>query len=166
MTNPPEKRTLTDVQRLAVLDIYLKLLKPIGERLRERVTKQMGDEDQERVAARLPGGPKIASIGYSDGRTTVTLTDGEAALAWCLKKYPSEVVTIQAIRPAFLKKLLDAAKDQSPGNHGYDPETGEELPFIDVGHGSPFVTVTTTPEGIAQISGLVDGFSKMLEGPQ
>ena len=52
------------------------------------------------------------------------------------------------------------------GSHGIDPATGEELPFITVVKGDPFVTVTKTQEGIERMRALALGFPQMLGGPQ
>jgi len=157
-----EAPKLTDAERLAALQAYLKCLGPIEKGLRARVTRDMGLRHVERVGAYLPDGTKIAAVGYSEGRRTAKVTDEAAALAWCLKQYPDEVQTVQVVRPAFLKKLLDVA-GSLPVGKGLDPATGEELPFIEVTRGDPFVTVTTTSDGVGRMEALALGFTRTLE---
>jgi len=154
---------LTDAEKLAALETYLKVLDPLAKALRVKVTEDMGVRRVERVGAYLPDGTKLASVGYSGGRTTAKVTDPEAALKWCLKQYPDEIV--KAINPAFLKALTDYAKKVgNVGEPGVDPRTGEVLDFIEVVQGSPYVTVTTTEPGVDRMAGLAGGFVAMLEG--
>lgn len=151
---------LTDAEKLAALETYLKVLKAAAERLRAAVTADMGARRVERVGAYLPDGTKMAAVGYSGGRVTARIADEGAALAWCLRNHPDEVVTVQAIRPAYLKLLLDRAKSEG---YGLDATTGEVLPFIEVGKGDPYITVTTTEMGRDRMAALAGGFTAMLE---
>lgn len=152
---------LTDAEKLAALETYLKVLDPIAKALRAKVTADMGKSHVEKVGAYLPDGTKLASVAHSSGRKTARVTDEAAALAWCLKRYPDEVQTAQTIRPAFLKMILDLAKVDGAG---VDGKTGEVLPFIEVGDGKPYVTLTTTDEGVERMSTLAAGFAAMIEG--
>lgn len=156
---------LTDVEKLAALQTYLALLKPIEAALRASVTADMGALHAERVGAYLPDGTKLAAVGRSPGRLTVRVTDETAALAWCVARYPDEVQTVQSIRPAFLKMLTDIAKTDTAhaGGMGLDPRTGEILPFIEVTRGAPFVTVTTTTEGVQRMTEYANNFVNMIE---
>lgn len=162
MTGPAE---LTDKQKLVALETYAKFIDSIAKGLRVRVTEQMGQDDEERVGAKLPDGTKLGAITYSEGRRSAKVTDEAAALAWCERAHPSEVQTVRMIRPAYLKMLLDLAKaDDAPaGAKGVDPSTGEELPFIEVQQGNPFISVTSTKDGTERMAALAMGFTKMLE---
>jgi hypothetical protein len=165
----PIPQELTDKQKLVALETYAKFIKAITDGLRIQVTKQMGQDDEERVGAKMPDGTKIGGITYSEGRRTAKVTDEDAALAWCERVHPSEVQTVKVIRPAYLKMLLDLAKaDDAPaGAHGVDPATGEELAFIEVVQGAPFVSVTSTKEGTSRMAALAMGFPQhMLGGGQ
>lgn len=160
MTDPTPA---SDVLKLAALDTYLKVLDPMAKDLRKRVTADMGRQGHEKLAAKLPDGIKLASVTRSDGRKTAKVTDEAAALAWCLKNHPEEIVTVQSIRPSFLAKLLAAAKTDG---YGIDKPTGEVLPFIEVVQGNPYVTIFATDEGDARMEALAHGFAAMLEaGP-
>jgi len=164
----PPGRELTSKQQLVALETYIKFIKSIADGLRVQVTGEMGANDEERVGAKLPDGTKLGAIGYSQGRRTAKLIDEAAALAWCRRAHPSEVVTVEVIRPAYLKMLLDLAKaDDAPaGSEGVDPKTGEVLPFIRVEQGQPFVSVTSTKEGTERMARLAAGFAATLEGPK
>lgn len=154
---------LTDAEKLAALETYLKTLEPIAKALRAQVTADMGARRVERVGAYLPDGTKMAAVGYSGGRKTAKVTDSAAALKWCQAQYPEAIV--QAINPAFLKAITDhSAKVGFVGEPGVDPHTGELLTFIEVVQGNPYVTVTTTTEGVDRLAALAGGFVAMLEG--
>lgn len=160
----PGPAGLTDAEKLAAMETYLKPLTAIAKALRAKVTEDMGVRRVERVGAYLPDGTKMASVGYSNGRKTAKVTDPAAALRWCLHAYPDEIV--KAVNPAFLKALTDYAQKMcAVGEPGVDPRTGEILDFIEVVQGSPYVTVTTTDEGVQRMAALAGGFAAMLEGP-
>lgn len=157
--NPPG---LTDAEKLAALETYIKTLKTMADGLRARVTEDLGARRVERVGAYLPDGTKMATVGYSGGRKTAKVTDEAAALRWCITKYPAEIV--RAVNPAFLKALTDYALMVGQiGEPGVDPRTGEVLDFIQVVQGSPYVRITTTPEGFGRMEALALGFAGMLE---
>lgn len=150
----PAGGELTSVQQLVALDAYTKALGPHVAALRSKVLTEMEEADDERKGAKLPDGTKIGAVSYRKGSVTASVTDPQAALAWCLKEHPEQIM--QAIRPAFLAKLLDIAKKDG---YGWDPATGQALDWIEVGKGNPGVTVTTTPEGKAFAASLVNGFA-------
>lgn len=159
MTDNP---ALTDAEKLAAIETYLKTLDPIAKALRAKVTADLGARRVERVGAYLPDGTKIAAVGYSSGRKTAKVNDAAAALRWCLDRYPDAIV--EAINPAFLKSITDySAKAGKIGDPGIDPLTGESLDFIEVQQGSAYVTVTTTEEGVDRMAALAGGFVAMLE---
>lgn len=151
----------SDVQQLVALDSYIKALRPQAETLRIRVAEKMAADDAERLGAKLPDGTKIGAVSYRKGAVSARVDDEAAALAWCLKEHPEQI--IQAIQPAYLSLLLDLAKK---AGYGYDPATGQALDWIKVGHGTPGITVTATTEGKAFAASLANGFGRhMLEAP-
>lgn len=153
---------LTNAEQLTALGTYIKTLKAIEDGLRASVTEDLKARRVEKVGAYLPGGEKIGAVAYRAGNKSATVTDSGAALRWALARHPEAVV--QMVAPAFLKSLTDyAAKVGQPGEPGVDPETGEVLDFIEVRQGRPYVTVTTTPEGVARMTALAHGFAGMLE---
>lgn len=155
----PAGGELTSIQQLVALDAYTKALGPHVTALRAQVLAEMEAADDERKGAKMPDGTKIGAVSYRKGSVTASLSDPAAALAWCLKEHPDEIM--QAIRPAFVTHLLDIAKKEG---FGFDPTTGQILPFIAVSKGNPGVTVTTTPEGKAFAASLVSGTARMIEG--
>jgi hypothetical protein len=158
MTDIPE---LTDAEKLAALGTYIKVLTEMEQALRADVTKDMGARKVEKVGAYLPDGTKMASVTRSNGRKTARVQDAAAALRWCIKQYPEAIV--QAINPAFLKGITDySAKVGTVGDPGVDPRTGEALDFIEVVQGNPYVSITTTTEGVASMAALAHGFAGML----
>jgi len=155
---------LTDAEKLAALGTYLKVLGDIEKSLRAAVTEDMGARHVEKVGAFLPDGTKMASVSRSGGKKTAKVVDPAAALVWCIRNYPGEIV--RAVNPAFMKKLLDVAGSLPVGSKGLDPSTGEELAFIEVQQGNPYVSVTTTEEGRDRMAALAGGFTAMLEAGQ
>lgn len=160
----PGPAGLTDAEKLTALETYIKTLKGISDGLRAAVTADLKTRHVERVGAYLPDGTKLGAVTFKAGTKTARVTDPAAALAWCLRNYPDEIV--KAINPAFLKKLLDSAKSGQVGSHGVDPWTGEELAFITVEQGEPGIMVTKTPEGTTRMEALAHGFAGLLEGPK
>lgn len=154
----------TNAEKLAALDMYIKTLTAMASSLRHTVTIDMGTQHVEKVGAYLPDGTKIASVSRLEGNKSVKVSNEADLLAWCLKNYPDEVqtVTAQTVRPAFLKKLLDDSKSQ-PVGPGLDTRTGQELPFIQVTRGDPFVRVDTTDEGVTAMGRLAYDFLDMIE---
>jgi hypothetical protein len=156
---------LTNAEKLTALQTYLKALKPMEEHLRASALDDLQRLKAERVGAYLPGGEKIGTVALSMGRKTAKVTDAAAALRWCAERYPDAL--IQAINPAFLKKIVDySAAVGGVGEPGIDPDTGELLDFITVNEGDPYVKVTTTKEGVAHMTQLAHGFAGMLEAGQ
>lgn len=152
---------LTDAEKLAALETYIRALEPIAKALRAKVTADMGMTRTERVGAYLPDGTKLASVGYSGGRTTTKVTDVQAAVAWCEREHPDMIV--KAINPAYLKALGEySRKIGKVGDKGVDPETGERLDFLEVVQGNPYITVTATDDGVERMQALAGGFAGML----
>jgi len=163
--NSPAPQEMTDAEKLTALETYASFIDSISKGLRVRVTEDMGRRHVERVGAYLPDGTKLGGVSRTEGAVRAKVTDQVAALRWALRNYPEEIV--QAVNPAFLKKLTDyAAKTCAVGEHGVDPITGQELDFITVERGNPYVTVTKTKEGIERMAALANGFTAMLEGPK
>jgi len=161
----PVPQELTDAEKLAALETYIKVLKGQADALRANVTTDLGKRHVEKVGAYLPGGTKMASVSYRPGAKSARITDEAEATRWAIRNHPEQIM--QVVRPAYLAMLLDYAKKESEiGGHGFDPATGEELDWIEVVKGPPGVTVTTTAEGRARMAELAGGFAGMLEGPK
>lgn len=114
----------------------------------------------DRLTASLPGegGRKVATVTRANGRTTATVDDERGLLAWCKEHYPTEVHTVEQVRPAFVEKLKSASADVG---EGVDPATGNPLPFIKVSTGDPYTTVKLEKDAVdlirqAWTSGAID----------
>lgn len=74
--------------------------------------------------------------------------DPEALLAFVKHNHPTEVVTVPAVRPAFVTALLNRIEWAADIQEFIDPETGEAIPGIDLTEpGQPYIT---WPSGDAQ----------------
>jgi hypothetical protein len=130
----------------------LAVLKVLGERLKgakaalDRQARELM-EPSDRSAVKLDG-ELVGTVTLAEGRSTAKVTDPRELLAWVKEHYPTEVVTVEQIRPAFLAKLLDVAKD---AGFGVVPETGDVVPGIDVGAGDPYPMVRLTADADAVV---------------
>lgn len=96
-------------------------------------------EPGDRLTVKI-GDQKIGTVTMANGRVTARITDLKALLAWTKANYPSEVHTVEEIRPAFVAKLLTDAKDDG---EPVDRKTGEPVPGIEVGAGDPYITTSS-----------------------
>lgn len=158
MTGPTEQPS--PILVATALDLYIKSLGAQASALRAEVHRQMIRDHDERKAAVLPDGTKIGAVSIRKGSTSARITDEAAALRWAIDKHPEQIM--QAIRPAFVTLLLDAAKKAGVG---LDPSTGEVLDFIEVSTGNGGITITTTPEGKDRMAQIAGGFAGMLTAP-
>jgi hypothetical protein len=102
----------------------------------------------------LPDGTEIAQFTVPSAGITVTITDESALTEWMRTHYPTEVATVEVIRPAFLDKLRKACREaKSP----VGPDGEVDVPGIAVstgmGIGSP--RLTPTDEGRARAEAAV-----------
>ena len=84
----------------------------------------------DRTAAKLPDGTVIGTVSVAAGRVTSKVVDLPALLEHVKATAPSEVVTVEEIRPAYLAKVLAEVK-----------ETGEIIPGVDLVEGDPYTVV-------------------------
>lgn len=88
-------------------------------------------------------GVVLGTVALRAGRVSVTVTDDAAFTKWVQDRYPTEIVTVEAVRPAFRTKLIEYAK-----KHGepVDPGSGEVVPGLQVAYGDPHLAVAPTAE--------------------
>jgi hypothetical protein len=115
----------------------------VNEALREDKTElitTMAEDGIEKVAARLPDGTKVATLTYvgGEGAPRAQVDDNDALVAWMEANRPDEVEVVKTVRPQTLKAIIDAAN-----THGaaMDPKTGERIPGIGFGTGTPYIQV-------------------------
>jgi hypothetical protein len=109
--------------------------------LKERkgaLLKAMAKEDITGLVARLPGGTTVAKLPYVGGDERAQVDDNDALVAWMEANRPDEVEVVKTVRPQTLKAIIDAAN-----THGeaVDPKTGERIPGIGFGTGTPYIQV-------------------------
>lgn len=131
----------------------LAVLKVLGERVRDartaleqeaRGVMEPGDRMAVKVADEL-----LAQVTLVNGRRTARVDDPDALLDWVKANHPTEVQTVESVRPAFLAMLLDIAKDAGFGVH---PDTGDVVPGIAVGRGEPYPQVRLSADAEALVA--------------
>lgn len=137
--------------RATALDLLV--LKELASRVAaadKQLRAQAGAEWEpgDRLTVKI-GDQKIGTVTMADGRVTARITDTKALLAWVKANYPSEVHTVEEIRPAFVTKLLADAKDDG---EPVDRKTGAPVPGIEVGTGDPYITTSAEKAAAAVIA--------------
>lgn len=103
----------------------------------------------------LVGGEPIGSVQLIKGRTTPTVTDPDALLAWVRANHPDEVETTVRVRPSYVAALLGQAKDDG---EAVDHATGEAIPGIDVRQSEPSLNVRPSEDAADTIArAMADG---------
>ncbi|MGR3875728.1 hypothetical protein ACUXZZ_45165 (plasmid) [Streptomyces graminifolii] len=78
----------------------------------------------ERLAVTLPDGSRVGSITVTTPTPKPAITDQAAFLRFVEEIAPDEVTTVKAVRPAYLKKLLDEMEKRGAAEI-VDPEHGD-----------------------------------------
>jgi hypothetical protein len=132
----------------------LTVLKVLSERLREAkaLLEAQGRELMEpvdRMAVKMDG-ELVGTVTIVNGRRSARVVDDAAFLRWVKENHPSEVQTVESVRPAFIGALLDATKSfGSP----VDPITGgTDVPGVVVSTGEPYPMIRLTADADAVVS--------------
>ncbi|MCW2601832.1 MAG: hypothetical protein JWM02_3661 [Frankiales bacterium] len=121
-----DQRTLAT--RLIALRILKDLVADADTAVREELSALMLPGDRATAAVFEADTDFPVAVGHvlktkgTTGSTTAAVTDIDALLAWCKTHAPTEVQTVELVRPAFQKRLLDAVKADGVW---MDTETGE-----------------------------------------
>lgn len=104
----------------------------------------------DRVTPRLPDGTPLkgASVSIADGRRSLVVVDEREFLTWVKAQHPTEIVTVEQVRPSYLDALKAAMDGAGPV---FDPATGEEIPGVEARDGDPYVSVRTAGPAVAAI---------------
>jgi hypothetical protein len=104
----------------------------------------------DRVTPRLPDGTPLkgASVSIAEGRRNLVVVDERAFRAWVKAQHPTEVESIEQVRPSYLDSLRAGADESGPV---FDPATGEEIPGLEVRNGAPYVSVRAAGPAVAVI---------------
>jgi hypothetical protein len=136
---------MTDARGDAALALaVMKLLSEQVRAARDRATQGVLTNSPhigERTAAVLPDGTEVGMVSICRGRLTPKVTDMAELLEWVKKKHPTEVVTVEQVRPAFLTKILARVKDN-----------GEAIPGTDLSRGDPYTSTALTEEGAKAVA--------------
>jgi hypothetical protein len=136
-----------DVARdLAVLKVLSERIRDAKAALERQARDQM--EPGDRTAVKF-GDELLGLVTLANGRRSTKVDDPGALLAWVKDAYPTEVVTSEQIRPAFLKLLLDRAKDTG---EPVDPHTGEVIPGVSFTAGDPYPLIRLTADADALVA--------------
>ena len=105
----------------------------------------------EKLAAELPDGTTIGTVGRSKPPRRPAVTDPAAVLAWVEANRPDEIV--RSVNPAFIRWLESQARA-----HGVaiDPTTGEIIPGVEMVTGNPSYQPSATDEGRAVVLARLD----------
>lgn len=131
----------------------LAVLKVLSERLREAkalLETQARElmEPSDRSAVNLDG-ELVGTVTLVTGRHSARVTDPTALTEWVRQNHPTEVQTVETVRPSFLSVLLDEAK---AAGVAVDTATGEAVPGIDVSLGQPYPMIRLTADADAIVS--------------
>lgn len=91
--------------------------------------------DIDSLAARLPDGPKVATVRRAGGKASPKVTDPDKFLAWVQESHPDEVVP--AVRESFTRAVL-AEVDK---NGAAVMASGEAVPGVEFLTGTAYLTV-------------------------
>jgi len=93
--------------------------------------------------------PDLARISSSISKGGVYVSDEKDFLAWVAKRYPTEVETVQQVRPSFVSAFLKRV--QPEGERVFDPHMdGEVVPGLAARKGGAFKGISITPEESAK----------------
>jgi len=113
-------------------------------------------EPGEHIVGVLGDGTRIGKAMRTETPKTALVTDEDALVHWILENRPDEIVP--SIRPSYLEALRLQVKEHG---HAFDPTSGEIIPGIEPGDGTPSYRVVPTQEGRelvkARLSELIAG---------
>jgi hypothetical protein len=100
----------------------------------------------EHVTATLADGTRIGKVTLTEVPRTADIVDERALIDWLLEHRPDEVVP--QVRPSFLEHLRRQVKEHG---HAFDETTGEVIPGIELGEGTPGFRPAPSEEGRALV---------------
>lgn len=136
---------MSEIKELARVAMASKVLadaaKAEGETARAELAERMASDGLERVRVLGDDSADYGTVVLAAGRRVAAVTDEETFVKWVNSRYPGEVVL--AVRPAFRRRLLDAA---TRAGIAVDTETGEVIPGVDITAGEPYLTARPSTE--------------------
>lgn len=136
----------TTVQAIIWLDQLMAAAKVERQKLAADLAADARAEFEEQGTAPTWRIPDVATVAASVSHAAVVVDDEGSFTAWVAKRYPTEVETVQRVRPAWLTGFL--AKAFGAAGVVSDPGTGEVVPGLGIRRGGDFagISVRATPE--------------------
>lgn len=138
MTELSRQDAATRLLAIAVLKVRIA---EEEKRLRNQLTTGLvtGAREAGVIDATDPETTALGFVSKRKGATTTKVTSPDALLAWVKERLPWEIVTTEAIRSAFLLRLLDAVKKDG----GWVDHNGQlhDVPGVQVITGDPTLQV-------------------------
>lgn len=124
---------MTTPQAAALQLLVLRAIERQAKNAAKTVAAGIAEDWQvkERHPVNLPDGTELGSVDLRGPKTYVRVADEDKLAGWCAEHYPTEVVTVTRVRPAFVDKLKAKVTDD-----------GEVVPGLEVSIGDPAPTVT------------------------
>lgn len=152
------------VTQLLVLRQVIDRVKALDTEIRAQLAQHMlpGDNIAGCLDPADPKGTALGKVGMNNGREIVDLTDEDDLMAFVRDAFPTELVTVTQIRPAFLTKLKDAVKTHG----GWLTDQGEllEVPGLTKTIGDPGLAVRPSKDAAAIVDAAVTRGQLHLDG--
>lgn len=152
------------------LEDWLALLKFVADKVSDARRKQYGPQFVKAYApgVRIPakiGGEVIGWVSVPKPTQKAVVTDEAKFLAWAKEHAPTEVVTVEQVRPSFAALVLRSVKerggwlDKSIGEYvpvpGVEVETGEPYARAELSDGAEDVIRRAWRSGDLNLGGLL-----------
>lgn len=93
--------------------------------------------------------PDIGTVSLPVSKETIYVTDEAVLVEWAKRDWPGEVVTVEKIRPAFLRVLLETVA-VAAGEVAVDAGSGEIIPGLAVRAGGTPQALSFRPSSAAK----------------
>ena len=114
--------------RVAVLKALVDKVTAVDQAARVDLLTAMLDSGAEKATAELPDGTKVSSVSLCGGdKATARVVDDAAFFAWVKANRPDEIE--EKVRASYRKAVLDDLA-----------KTGEEVPGVELGTSTPYVS--------------------------
>lgn len=158
------------IRRTLMWESVAAAAKAKAAKLRDDLTADARAEYAEQGTAPTWRLPDIGTVSLPVSKETVYVTDEQALVEWAKRDWPGEVVTVESIRPAFLKVLLENVA-VAAGEVAVDSGTGEIIPGLAVRvagtPGSLSFRPTTDAKAVAAAGAerLIESVEQAIGGP-
>ncbi|HEY9415038.1 MAG TPA: hypothetical protein VIQ30_09795, partial [Pseudonocardia sp.] len=116
---------------------------------RDELTQDAQAEYAEQGTAPTWRLPDIGTVSLPVSKESIHVTDEAALVEWAKRDWPGEVVTVEKIRPAFLRVLLESVA-VAAGEVAVDSGSGEIIPGLAVRAGGTPLGLSFRPSTAAK----------------